>query len=96
MKEIESIASALFDKVRSRFTNVTLGNEKAEAENDPEKARFFNFDYVDQNGKNYGKFGNKNSSRNDLNSLAAISRTNRSFTKIYRKIHATWWIKSFF
>jgi len=29
-KEIESIASALFDKIRTRFSNVTLGDEKAQ------------------------------------------------------------------
>lgn len=54
MKEIESIASALFDKIRSRFTNVTLGDEKAEAEQDPEKARFFNFVYSDESGTEFG------------------------------------------
>ena len=54
MKEIESIATALFDKIRSRFTNVTLGNEKAEAEQDPEKARFFNFTYSSENGTDFG------------------------------------------
>lgn len=45
-KEIESIASALFDKIRSRFPNVTLGDESAKATSDPEKARFFNFTYA--------------------------------------------------
>ena len=44
-KEIESISSALFDKIRSRFAPVTLGDEKAKATQDPEKARFFNFTY---------------------------------------------------
>lgn len=53
-KEIESISSALFDKIRSRFTNVTLGDEKAKATSDPEKARFFNFIYADENGSEFG------------------------------------------
>jgi hypothetical protein len=53
-KEIESIAAALFDKIRSRFTNITLGNESAKAEADPEKARFFNFTYADGNGSEFG------------------------------------------
>lgn len=53
-KEIESISSALFDKIRSRFTNVTLGNEKAKAESDPGKARFFNFTYAGEDGAEFG------------------------------------------
>jgi hypothetical protein len=53
-KEIESIAAALFDKIRSRFTNVTLGDEKAKAETDPSKARFFNFVYTGNDGAEFG------------------------------------------
>ena len=53
-KEIESVATALFDKVRSRFENVTLGDEKAKATTDPEKARFFNFTYSDPTGAQFG------------------------------------------
>jgi hypothetical protein len=53
-KEIESISSALFDKIRSRFTNVTLGDENAKAETDPEKARFFNFTYNSEDGAEFG------------------------------------------
>ena len=45
-KEIESIASALFDKTRSRFPTVKLGDESAKSTTDPEKARFFNFVYT--------------------------------------------------
>ena len=54
-KEIESIARALFDKIRSRFPNITLGDETAKACHDPEKARFFNFSYSDNLGNNFGK-----------------------------------------
>ncbi len=59
-KEIESISTALFDKVRSRFPNVTLGDESAKATQDPERARFFNFTYVDSydadsEGEKFGK-----------------------------------------
>jgi len=54
-KEIESISSALFDKIRSRFPNVTLGDEKAKAESDPTKARFFNFTYTGEDGAEFGK-----------------------------------------
>jgi len=53
-KEIESIAAALFDKIRSRFANVTLGDEKAKAEDDPSKARFFNFTYTSEDGAEHG------------------------------------------
>lgn len=45
-REIEKIAEDLFEKIRSRFENVSLGDEAAKATNDPEKARFFNFDYT--------------------------------------------------
>ena len=53
-KEIESISAALFDKIRTRFSNVTLGNESAKAETDPEKARFFNFTYTGNDGAQFG------------------------------------------
>jgi hypothetical protein len=52
-KEIESIATALFDKIRSRFPGVTLGNEKAKATSDPSAARFFNFTYTGQDGAEF-------------------------------------------
>jgi hypothetical protein len=45
-KEIESVSEALFDKIRTRFSPVTLGDEKAKATSDPTKARFFNFVYT--------------------------------------------------
>jgi len=53
-REVEKIAEDLFEKIRSRFENVNLGDESAKATNDPEKARFFNFDYStgDQNHGN--------------------------------------------
>jgi hypothetical protein len=54
-KEIESISTALFDKIRSRFGNITLGDENAKAVSDPSKARFFNFTYTDETGAEYGK-----------------------------------------
>ena len=53
MIQIEKIAENLFDKIRSRFDGVSIGDENAKATLDPEKARFFNFDFsVD--GENYG------------------------------------------
>jgi hypothetical protein len=53
MREINKISEALFEKIRDRFEDVSLGDENAKAIQDPEKARFFNFDYV-LDGKNYG------------------------------------------
>jgi len=45
MREINKIAENLFEKIRDRFEDVSLGDENAKATQDPEKARFFNFDY---------------------------------------------------
>lgn len=53
MREINKIAEALFEKIRDRFEEVSLGDENAKATSKPEDARFFNFDYS-QDGKNYG------------------------------------------
>jgi hypothetical protein len=49
MRELEKIAQELFDKLRSRFENISLGDEHAKHTTDPESARFFNFDYSDNN-----------------------------------------------
>jgi len=46
MREINKIAEALFEKIRDRFDDVTLGDENAKATQDPASARFFNFDYT--------------------------------------------------
>ena len=46
MREINKIAEALFEKVRDRFEDVSLGDDNAKATQNPEDARFFNFDYV--------------------------------------------------
>lgn len=54
MKNIERIAEELFDKIRSRFEHVVLGDEETNETDDPEQARFFNFDYVSNTGLNYG------------------------------------------
>jgi hypothetical protein len=53
MREIEKISEALFEKIRDRFTDVSLGDENAKATQDPEKAKFFNFDFT-INDKSYG------------------------------------------
>lgn len=53
-REIEKIAAGLFDKVRSKFDTINIGDENAKNTGDPEKARFFNFDYVGADGENFG------------------------------------------
>ncbi len=53
MREIDKIAEGLFEKIRDRFEDVSLGDDKAKATSDPEQARFFNFDYV-INDHNHG------------------------------------------
>ena len=52
MREINKIAVGLFEKIRDRFEDLSLGDENAKATNDPENARFFNFDYT-VSGENY-------------------------------------------
>jgi hypothetical protein len=54
MRELDKISAALFDKIRSRFDSVNIGNDKAQRITDPDQARFFNFDYVSDSGKNFG------------------------------------------
>jgi len=46
MREINKIAEGLFEKIRDRFEDVSLGDENANATQNPENARFFNFDYI--------------------------------------------------
>ena len=46
MREIEKIAEALFDKIRSRFENLQMGDEAGSVTLDPKDARFFDFDFV--------------------------------------------------
>lgn len=54
MRELDKISEELFDKIRARFDHVNIGNEKAERVTDSSKARFFNFDYVSDDGENFG------------------------------------------
>jgi hypothetical protein len=75
MQELEKIAENLFEKIRSRFDDVSLGDENAQATSVPDKARFFNFDYVSQDGEN---FGNITISIIDENSLKVYFSKNVS------------------
>ena len=54
MRELDKISNELFEKVRARFDHISIGDEKAQQITDPESARFFNFDYISENGENFG------------------------------------------
>jgi hypothetical protein len=54
MKNLDNIASALFQKIRGRFPSVTIGDENGEVTNMPESARFFDFAF-ESNGMDLGK-----------------------------------------
>jgi hypothetical protein len=54
MKPISIISQSLFDKVRSRFSNLEMGDETGAVVIDPEEARFFDFDFVFE-GNNLGR-----------------------------------------
>ena len=65
MKAIQLISQDVFDKVRSRFSNLEMGDETGAVTIDPAEARFFDFDFV-QEGNNLGRVS---ISLNDLGSL---------------------------
>jgi hypothetical protein len=46
MKPIEIIATDLFEKVRSRFTNLQIGDDGGSVTANPADARFFDFDFA--------------------------------------------------
>ena len=45
MKNLNSIAEELFNKIRGRFPSVTIGDAEGNVTNVPSDARFFDFDY---------------------------------------------------
>ena len=47
MKNLETISKELFNKIRGRFPNITVGDESATITNKPNEARFFEFDFAD-------------------------------------------------
>lgn len=65
MKPIQIISQDIFDKVRSRFSNLEMGDETGAVTIDPAEARFFDFDFVYE-GVNLGRVS---ISLNDLGSL---------------------------
>lgn len=65
MKAIQIISQDLFDKVRSRFQNLEMGDETGAVTIDPAEARFFDFDFVNEDIN----LGRVSISLNDLGSL---------------------------
>jgi len=65
MKPIQIISQDVFDKIRSRFQNLEMGDETGAVTIDPAEARFFDFDFVVE-GHNLGRVS---ISLNDLGSL---------------------------
>lgn len=54
MNAIELISQDLFDKVRSRYSNLEMGDEDGNVTSDPRTARFFDFDFI-LSGENLGR-----------------------------------------
>jgi len=54
MNAIQIISQDLFDKVRSRFSNLEMGDETGAVVIDPAEARYFDFDFVIE-GNNLGR-----------------------------------------
>lgn len=51
MQAIQIISQDLFDKVRSRFSNLEMGDETGNVTLDPQKSKFFDFDFVVEGNK---------------------------------------------
>jgi hypothetical protein len=46
MSGIEQASNDLFFKLRNRFPHINMADDSSKTTIDPEKARFFNFDFV--------------------------------------------------
>ena len=44
-KNIEFIGEELFNKIRGRFPEVTIGDEEGNVTNDPKAGRYFDFEF---------------------------------------------------
>ena len=54
MNSTHIISQDVFDKIRSRFQNLEMGDEQGGVTTDPKEARFFDFDFVVE-GENLGR-----------------------------------------
>lgn len=73
MNNINHIAEELFNKIRSRFDRITIGDENGKTTDEPENARFFNFEYVSSDGTSHGEI---TISLADTNSLKLMFNKN--------------------
>ena len=46
MKNLDSIANELFNKIRGRYPSITVGDGDATITNAPKEGRFFEFDFA--------------------------------------------------
>lgn len=51
MINLDKISEELFNKIRGRFPSITIGDEDGNITNEPNLARFFDFDYQENNKK---------------------------------------------
>jgi len=51
MQNLSVISKELFNKLRGRFPSVTVGDEAGKVTNEPENARFFDFEYTESGRK---------------------------------------------
>ena len=65
MKPIQIISQDIFDKIRSRFSNLEMGDETGAVTIDPAESRFFDFDFIHEGNK----LGRVSISVNDPGSL---------------------------
>lgn len=65
MADLDRIAKDLFNKIRSRFPKVTIGDQDGTITNVPENARFFDFSYADST-KTLGKVSMALTDKNGL------------------------------
>jgi len=54
MKNLDRIGAELFNKIRGRFPNVTIGDKEGNVTNIPDDARYYDFSYI-SNGEDLGK-----------------------------------------
>jgi len=54
MQNLDKIAEDLFNKIRGRFSDVTIGDAEGNVTDIPTAARFFDFEYTD-NDRPLGK-----------------------------------------
>ena len=85
MQDFNAVAKDLFDKIRGRFPSVTIGDDAGKITNQPELARFFDFEYTEEGRK----LGNVSVSINEDDGLTVIY--SRNFIQNENDITKTNW-----